>query len=214
MNETILLRREDVYERLRAEILSCVLLPGTSLNEATLAERFNVSKTPIRDALSRLHAQRLLHVIPRKGYRVAPISMSDATDLFEFRAWLEEKCVRSIVVHASDQQLRALHRFRTKPAKQDFVDYNRSFHLGLVELAPNRRLADTAREIVEQFDRLVLMSITAVERQTAPLLKEHGVILDAIQARDGALAGRLVAQHVKSAKKRVLGALTNRAIVP
>ncbi len=214
MNDTNLLRREDVYERLRAEILSCVLLPGTSLNEATLAERFNVSKTPIRDALSRLHAQRLLHVIPRKGYRVAPISMSDATDLFEFRAWLEEKCVRSIVGHASDQQLRALDRFRTKPAKQDFVDYNRNFHLGLVELVPNRRLADTAREIIEQFDRMVLMSIDAVERQTAPLLKEHGVILDAIQARDGPLAGRLVAQHVKSAKKRVLGALTNRAIVP
>ncbi len=214
MSDTSLLRREDVYERLRAEILSCVLLPGTSLNEATLAERFNVSKTPIRDALSRLHAQRLLQVMPRKGYRVAPISMADATDLFEFRAWLEEKCVRSIVEHATDEQLRTLDRFRRRSVKQDFVDYNRSFHLALVELTPNRRLADTAREIIEQFDRLVLMSIAAVERQTAPLLKEHGLILDAIQRRDGPLAGRLIAQHIKSAKKRVLSALTNRAIVP
>lgn len=214
MNDTNLLRREDVYERLRAEILSCVLLPGTSLNEATLAERFNVSKTPIRDALSRLHAQRLLQVMPRKGYRVAPISMTDATDLFEFRAWLEERCVRSIVEQTTDEQLRTLDRFRRKPAKQDFVDYNRCFHLALVELTPNRRLADTAREIIEQFDRLVLMSIAAVERQTAPLLKEHGVILDAIQSRDGPLAGRLIAQHIKGAKKRVLSALTNRAIVP
>lgn len=214
MSDSNLLRREDVYERLRAEILSCVLAPGTSLNEATLAHRFNVSKTPIRDALSRLHAQRLLLVIPRKGYRVAPISVSDATDLFELRSWLEEKCVRSIIAHASDEELRALNRFRKNPPQQNFVDYNRSFHLSLIELAPNRRLVDTAKDIMEQFDRLVYMSITVAEEKIEMLLKEHGMILDAIQGRNAALARRLIVQHINKGKKRVLEALANSAVIP
>ncbi|MGE0769503.1 MAG: GntR family transcriptional regulator [Hyphomicrobiaceae bacterium] len=214
MSDPTLLRREDVYERLRAEILSCELLPGSSINEATLAQRFKVSKTPIRDALSRLHAQKLLLVIPRKGYRVAPISVSDATDLFEFRVWLEERCVRSACADAADEELRDLNKLRTKPGKQGFVDYNRNFHLALIELAPNRRLVEAAREVIEQFDRLVVMSLSAIEWDFTPLVKEHGAIIDALQDRNATLAGRLVVQHVKSAKKRVLGALSSQAVVP
>ena len=86
MQQTAVLRREEVYQQLRSDILSCKLLPGTPLFEGILADRFEVSKSPIRDALSRLHAERLVAVMPRKGYQVSPISVSDAADLFEMRA--------------------------------------------------------------------------------------------------------------------------------
>src|SRR6516165_4848333 len=62
------LRREEVYHRLRRDILDCALPPGTELHAPELAERFAISKSPVRDALLRLEAERLVVVRPRKGY--------------------------------------------------------------------------------------------------------------------------------------------------
>ena len=211
------LRREEVYLRLRQDILSCTLAPGAPLFEGTLAERFEVSKSPIRDALSRLHAEKLVAVQPRKGYRVAPISLSDAADLFEFRALLEQTCAGLGAERAREADLSALDRFRDyRPwgGADEFVGYNREFHVQVVRLCPNRRIADQAHDVIEQFDRLVLVSVQAEDRNLDALVAEHNAIIDALQERDGRRAGKLLAQHVARAEKRVMGALANAAIVP
>lgn len=218
MRDSSQLRREEIYERLRQDILSCTLAPGAPLFEGTLAERFEVSKSPIRDALSRLHAEKLVTVLPRKGYRVAPISLSDAAELFEFRAILEQTCAQISAERAGEAQLRALDRYRRlEPwgGPDAFVRYNREFHLAVVHLCPNRRIADSARDLIEQFDRLVLMSVTSIdERNFDVLMGEHNLIIDALQERDGRRAGKLLTQHVSRAEKRVMNSLTHAAIVP
>ena len=212
------LMREEVYWCLREDILSCTLAPGTQLHEGVLAERFAVSKSPIRDALSRLHAEKLIAVEPRKGYRVAPISLSDAADLFEFRALLEQACAQAGAAQADATALQNLDRFRefgSQGGSEAFVAYNRAFHVAVVQLSPNRRMAETARGLVEQFDRLVVMSISAIDdRNIEALVAEHNAVIDALQARDGRRAGKLLAQHVGRAEKRVLNVLANAAIVP
>ena len=122
------LRREEIYQRLRAEILSCGLAPGLHLHEAELAERFLVSKSPIRDALMRLEAERLVLVAPRKGYRVAPVSVSDSRDLFGLRMVLEQAAAPDVAANAAMADLEALDRFRSLEAwggGHDFVTYNR-----------------------------------------------------------------------------------------
>jgi GntR family transcriptional regulator, rspAB operon transcriptional repressor len=217
MADFIELQRERIYHRLRQDILSCALAPGTSLYEGALADRFEVSKSPIRDALSRLTAEKLVTVVPRKGYRVAPISLSDAAELFEFRSLLEMTCAQMGAERASAAELEALDRFRTLESwggAAGFVRYNREFHLAVIQLCPNRRIAEAARDLIEQFDRLVLMSVNSDARNVEGLLAEHAVIIDALQERDGRRAGKLVAQHVGKAERRVMGALANAAIVP
>lgn len=216
--ETTHLRREEIYQRLRAEILACQLAPGANLHEAELAERFAISKSPIRDALMRLEAERLVLVAPRKGYRVAPISVSDARDLFGLRMVLEQACAPDVAANASDADLKALDRFRSLDAwgKGDsFVDYNREFHCAVIDLSSNRRIADTGRSVIEQFDRLVVMSIsTLAERNAEALIAEHAAIIDALQARDGRLAGKLLQKHIEFGVKRVLKALEQAAVIP
>ena len=69
-----------VYTQLRREILSCDLAPGSKIFEQELAERLGVSKSPVREALLRLQEQNLVDVQPRSGYRVRPISLSEAGD--------------------------------------------------------------------------------------------------------------------------------------
>ena len=89
--------RDNVYDKIRADILTCVFAPGVQLQENDLAERYAVSKSPVRDALLRLQEQGLIEVLPRKGYRVRPISVSDARELYEVRIMLEKACAKRAI---------------------------------------------------------------------------------------------------------------------
>lgn len=217
------LMRLDIYAVLRREILGCAIPPGAEIRDAEIAERFSVSRSPVRDALLRLEAEGLVVINPRKGYRAAPISIADARDLFEFRAILEPACAASVAAESGDEGLAALDRFRrmehvasaeTAPAPA-FVEYNREFHLAIARLCCNRRLQDATVDLIEQFDRLVTVSVNSEARENRDdLIAEHCAIIDALQARDGKLAGRILARHAGRARKRVLTALSQSPIVP
>src|SRR3569832_2545306 len=103
-----MLLRDNVYEKLRSDILSCRLAPGDDMREQELAERYAVSRQPVREALLRLAREHLVTVQPRQGYRVNPISLSDARDLLRFRLALEPACVAAAIEHAPAKTLGAL----------------------------------------------------------------------------------------------------------
>jgi DNA-binding GntR family transcriptional regulator len=215
MTSATSLHREEVYRLLRKDILSCVLRPGQSLHEVDLAARFGLSKSPIRDALIRLEGDRLVTVTPRKGYRVAPVSLADAQELFEFRSMVEEAAVRLASSTCSTHELSELDKYRELKSSANFVAYNRSFHLALANLCSNKRVAAAAQDLVEQFDRLVIISVSKFDDRNVDLLvEEHGEIIDAMQAREGRRAARLLADHIAQARKRVLKSLSESAIVP
>jgi len=225
MNEiSYQLMRSDIYGVLRREILGCTIPPGAEIRDAELAERFAVSRSPVRDALLRLEAEGLVVISPRKGYRAAPISIADARDLFEFRAVLESACAVSVASEAGDEALRGLDRFRSmsgfaagaEGAEPSFVQYNREFHLAIARLCTNRRIRDATIDLIEQFDRLVTVSISSNEEggQRDALIAEHCEIIDALQARDAKRAGRILSRHAGRARKRVLSALSRSPIVP
>ncbi len=93
-----------IYEELKRCILTCELPPGTDLREQELAQRFEVSKSPVREALQHLVRDGRVTVMPRQGYRVSPISLSDARDMFAFRCALEVACIAEAAKNASDEQ--------------------------------------------------------------------------------------------------------------
>jgi DNA-binding GntR family transcriptional regulator len=215
MQERAALIREDVYSRLRQEIISCALPPGAEVREGELADRFRVSTSPIRDALLRLEADGLVVVFPRKGYRVAPISLRDASDLFDLRAVVEQAAAARGVKCADDAEIAALDRFRhfaDAADEVDFVTYNRDFHCAVIALSGNRRLIEIGRGIIDEFDRLIIVSLAVIGHDRPRLVREHGEIIDALQERDGRRAARLIGEHVMRAKKRVLDGLS-RAVV-
>lgn len=211
------LLRVDIFHELRQDILSCRLAPGAELREGELAERFNVSKSPVRDALSRLVQEGLVHVIPRQGYRVAPISLRDVRDMFQYRAVLEGACLRIAAESASAEALEALAPFRTfDPARHEggFIGYNRAFHQALARLPGNARLTQALCNQMDQMDRVITMSVDAMRgRDPTKLVAEHAQIIDALLGREGRRAQSLVTRHVEAAQRRVCAALLKLAVV-
>jgi DNA-binding GntR family transcriptional regulator len=210
------LLRVDIHEKLREEILACRLSPGADLREQELASRFQVSKSPVRDALLRLEREQLVTIAPRQGYRVAPISLSDARDLLRLRAVLESASAAEAAREADGAELASLDRFRSfRPSQwlEGFAGYNREFHCALARASGNRRMSALTCELIEQTRRLVHVSVQAEPRRTAPLVAEHAAIIDALQDRDGRRASALLRTHIAAAERRVAEALSRAAIV-
>ncbi len=207
-----MLLRDNIYDALRGAILTCDLLPGQELREQDLAARYEVSRSPVREALLRLEGERLVTVLPRQGYVVNPVSLADAQDLFGLRLVLEPACAAAAAAVASDADLRALDRFRALDGNDDaFVAQNHDFHTSVARLSGNARMAAVTVELVEQSDRLVRLSVRRVlGHSTQGLVAEHAGIVTALQARDGRGAQKLVRAHVRNAQARVLGALRQR----
>jgi DNA-binding GntR family transcriptional regulator len=210
------LLRETVYEQLRADVLSCRLAPGAEIREGELAARFDMSKSPVRDALMRLEREGLVITLPRQGYRVAPVSLGDVLDMFHLRAALERACAERIVRHASDDDLKQLDRFRKfDPAQWEggFVAFNRAFHRHLAELGGNARMRDQIHDLIDQMERAVQVSVANVRHgDPQELVDEHATIIDALQARDRKGAQRLAEQHITDAGKRVHKAISKSLI--
>lgn len=211
-----MLLRDDIYAKLRGEILSCKLPPGTELREQQLAERFAISKSPVREALLCLKRESLVEVVSRQGYRVTPISISDARDMYLLRAILETACAMEVAKNASNDTLAALDRHRRMPKRVDTIEFikrNRDFHCDLFEASGSARMTDIARHLIEQMDRMTFVSIDTIQgRDTSALCQEHCRIIDALQARNGRLAAKLLRKHVNDAAKRMLKGLRRSAI--
>ena len=210
------LLRETVYEQLRADMISCKLAPGTEIREAELAARFDMSKSPVRDALMRLEREGLVITLPRQGYRVAPVSLTDVLDMFHLRAALERACMERIVRHASEPELKALDSFRHfDPAAWDggFIAFNRAFHRRIAELGGNARMRDQLNDLIDQMERAVQVSVANLRKgDPQVLVNEHAEIIDALQGRNAKRAQRLAEQHIVAAGKRVSDSISKSLI--
>jgi len=210
-----MLLRDNVYENLRSDILTCRLAPGDDMREQELAERYAVSRQPVREALLRLQREHLVTVQPRQGYRVNPISLADARDLLRFRRALEPACVSEAIKHAPPGVLQRLDDYRRFSGNhEDFIAYNRAFHSALAHASGNRRMAAALCDLIGQADRLVRVSVANLKgHDPAQLVAEHVGLIEAMQRRDLRGAKRIITAHIVQTEKRVLPALKRNAII-
>jgi DNA-binding GntR family transcriptional regulator len=206
-----MLLRDAIYQMIRRAILNCEFQPGEELREQILAERYRVSRSPIRDSLLRLEHENLVTVLPRQGYRVNPVSVSDAEDIFGLRVLIEPACAAS-AARADDAELRALDRFRNFAGgveiESRFTEYYNSFHRAVIDLCGNARMTALARDLDEQFQRVMRVSLDAINHeQVVQASWEHDAIIDALQAHDAERASRLSFEHSARIQASVLMAL-------
>ena len=106
----------NIYLSLKQDILWLRLKPGTLLTETYLADKFEISKTPIREALMRLSYDGLVTIFPRKGYCVSEISFSDIKDMHEYRYILENTCLIKVTENISDEESLTAFPTQTGPS--------------------------------------------------------------------------------------------------
>jgi GntR family transcriptional regulator, rspAB operon transcriptional repressor len=206
------LLRDRVYQVIRKAILTCEFMPGQELREQVLAEKYRVSRSPIRDSLLRLEQESLVTVLPRCGYRVNPISIRDVQDVSGLRRYVEPACAAA-AARASDIAVRTLDQFRDFIGEETYdganLDYNRDLHRAIADLAGNSRLAAVEYALIEEFNRLLRLRFRPKDEvDVASSVRQHHAIIDAIQAHDAEAAHQLSLEHLTYGQAMVIEPLT------
>lgn len=178
--------RVEVERALSAAIISGELEPGTLVSVPTLATQFEVSATPVREAMLDLEKRGFVEPVRNKGFRVTAVGEDDLREIVQVRRWLEVPAVRLAAEAFSAADLprfRALaDRIVVTAAAADFVEYlaaDLAFHLALVELAGNRRLVELVAELRRQ-TRLVGLAEMKDTEELEASAREHHRMLDLI----------------------------------
>jgi len=202
-------RKEEVYFELRRRIMSGELVPGTQLSPPDLAERYGVSRTPVRDALHALAQEGLVAVEPRRGYFVSRITVRDVEDIFEFRLVLETACAELATPRISEALIDRLAHLSSRYVAGDIESYkayleeNRQFHLAVAQATGNRLLTDALMRVFDQMQRFLVLRLDLSD-DADNMLAEHYLLLDAFRQRDAARAKEAMGVAIEHARDAVL----------
>jgi DNA-binding GntR family transcriptional regulator len=193
---------EEVATRLRNMVFDRQLTPGQWIDELALAREWQISRTPLREALKVLAAEGLVMPVPRQGCKVTEMSEDDADELLPVMALLEGRCAFEAVRKASDADIRALRQLHDKLERHaaahnvdGYYQANHEFHSKVQELARNRWL-DRATSDLRRFVRLLRGRQLNWPGRIDASINEHRVLLDAIVQRDAARAERVMHDHL------------------
>lgn len=200
---------ERAYSSLRREILEGALEPGAKLRTEELRQRYKIGASTLREALTRLLGEALVTAEGQRGFRVAPISISDFSDLTNVRKMIETEALRqamiagdeaweSRVVAAYYRLSKIEERIRDEPEllAQPFEERNRDFHFALISACPSvwlHRIYGLLYQQSERYRRISLVNRVLPRDVHA----EHKAIFEAVLARDIDRACRLTDDHIE-----------------
>ncbi|MEM8570795.1 MAG: GntR family transcriptional regulator [Pseudomonadota bacterium] len=192
----------DAYNLVLEAIDRGEFRPGDRLVESELAERFGVSRTPIREALQRLETQAML-TRDGRSLVVSSLDTGQLGELYVVRAELEGLAARLAAQHAAPEEIRVLWEMVRQDRElvgrpEILARANKRFH-HQIHLASHNRYLIQQLEMVRRSLALVATTSLAAEGRSAQALEEHGTIVAAIEARDGDAADSALRQHLSQA---------------
>lgn len=205
-------RVDDIYDQVKAMAVSFRLRPGDRLNEVALSRELGVSRTPLREALNRLVAERLFDFRPGQGFFCRPLDAQGIFDLFELRQIIEVAAVRAACAKATDPELQALRDELyatgieiTGLTVEEAVNRDEAFHLGIAKLSGNMELLQTLTRINDRirYIRWISMSLDRVQRSK----DEHKRVMQALMDRDADIAAQVLGTHITKRMDQVQDAV-------
>ena len=209
---------DRAYERIRRDIVRCVLPPGAEFTETDLADRLQMSKTPVREALARLQFEGLVRAYPRRGYRIEPIRVSDINEIFDARIVLEAGAVGLAVQHIGAAELAELDRLAEASTDREYMaDFehsqrvNNAFHESIALASRNTRLHRMVGQTITEFDRFFFLEAQSDAPYPAGHVS-HADIVAIMRSGDVAAARDAMSTHINSMRSVLIESLVRGAI--
>ena len=211
-NATKVSLRQKVYAEIKHDIITCKLGPGAPLSEHQFVERFQVSKTPIREAFTSLQQDRLVEYIPNRGFMVAPISVKDVKEIFEAREFYETSLFKLAIKYITPEDIITLEGYsRIEPGPNDsqsidvFLKANLNFHLCIARIAGNSRLYWHYSSLLDEAQRLIYLDFK--NSNIIPMWhSSHIGIIESLRNGDETAGVQAIQETLELAKRRILRA--------
>jgi DNA-binding GntR family transcriptional regulator len=193
---------EGLRQKLEGAIAAGHLAPGSRLDEQEIAQRFGVSRTPVREAFRLMAANNLVELRGRQGATVRTIKAQALIEMFQVMAELEGLCARLAarrVSQAWGDEISKIHQRLVAASKSgdidEFYDINQEFHEAIYEASRNAFLADQTRRLRNQV-AAYRRRVTHMPNRIADTIREHEAIMQAILAHDPERAHSAMRDHV------------------
>ena len=202
--------REKILESIRDAIISGTIKPGSRVSEPELADRFGISRTPIREAFRQLESEGYLKVIPRKGAVVSAFTQKDVEEFYAIKSILEGYAARLACTRLTDKEIERLKVINQRLSElcelgdiKQFFKVHNDFHDLFIKAADNEKLRDMINLLVTRFQRLRMMSLSQPGRMQVSV-QEHHKIIKAFIDRDSETAELLVRKNAEYGGKVLL----------
>ncbi|MEH6455203.1 MAG: GntR family transcriptional regulator [Cocleimonas sp.] len=211
---------EQVFNDLKEAIISGDLEQGSKITEDGLAKQYGISRGPLREAIRRLEAIRLLVRIPRAGMRVVTLTTEIMEEIYTVREALEGMSARLAAERMSDDDIASLSELLDK--HQDSIDIsegkkyfqregNLDFHYRIARASQNQWLSDLLSSELYQLLRMARQRSGQTPERPSKAIQEHRRIVEAIEMRDAELAELLMRRHISGSWKIVKELLDEEA---
>jgi len=207
-----------VYERLREDILRLELEPGQVLDETRISQDFQLSRSPIREALVRLSSEGLIRMLPNKNSIVAPLNIEEFSSYVDALDLVQRITTRLAARLRTDEQLE-----RIKQRQADFskavtahdafamIEHNRNFHVAISDASQNRYLSEFNSRLLDEGRRYLRLYFRSFNDTLPPEFNdEHHQIIAAIEEQDEERAEHLAHEHSMQVSERFLSYLSRR----
>lgn len=205
-------RGSGVFDTLREMAISYELRPGERVSEIELAEKLGVSRTPVREALTRLVTDGFLLPATR-GYVRRPLDIQETLDQYEARVAVERECLRLALQRGTHEEiaeaLAFLEESRSVPPDtpvRSLVELDEAFHMRLAAMARNGELRRMLGSLNERIRFIRWIDMENVGRDSTQ--HEHQMILDALKSRDAAAADQHLTEHISLRREQIVQAIT------
>lgn len=211
---------DEIFERLRADIISSRLAPGRKLRFHDLRETYGVGVSPLREALSRLAENRLVVATGQRGFHVSEVSVENIADVSMVRRHVDGLALRLSIEHGDDgweggllsarHRLALLEKAGSDVAEDLWERRHREFHYSLISACRSPVLLHLHSMLNDQFDRYRRLSAKTTQPE-GPRALMHKQILDAALARNADKAVKLLENHISEATKWIVAGLQAQA---
>lgn len=199
--------KADLLNRLKEEILTLTLKPGTILSETAMSERFRMSRTPLRDVLKQLAHEGYIHVYPKRGNLVSAIDLESVEQIIYLRSTLEKDILKELASRSAPLPIRGMlelrqivgqqeESVRREAGHEDFLRLDDAFHKALFALAGRVFLWDLIQQSNVHYARYRRLHLLQKEK-LEEIIGEHRLILDLLENRDTGQIDEIVRHHLR-----------------
>lgn len=198
-----------LVDQIRDDILTGVFKADERVRQELVADKYNVSRIPVREALMQLEAQGLLSFVPQKGFVVRGMSRAEVEDIFELRLKIEPDLIACVVENAGEDTFADAVRlfehmnveYAANGTSNEFANFHIDFHLALMQSSKRERSKEMARHLYILSERYIRRHHCDHGEQAE---REHRDILDACLAGRSAEAAACVERHIKKTLEDLL----------
>ena len=199
--------KERAYTIIKAKIVNCEYPPGSFLNEIKLIEEIGTSRTPIREAMSKLEHENLVKIIPKKGVLVSSFSLSEINEVYQVRKLVEPFIIRTWGCEIDPQGLEA-YRVRLKEMASESSDVEKillddSLHRFLIASNKNKYFVYLLDLVYDQNNRIRIIS-GKLTRRLEDTREEHLSIIDRLLDGHSDAAAKAMLEHLENSQKAAL----------